>query len=241
MHVVVCTLFPELFEPFLREGLMGKAVLRGVIRVDLLHIRAFSNNRHNRVDDVPYGGGPGMVMKPEPLSDCLRAAREVCPEAPVVYLSPQGSLLTQRRVEEISRMPGLILLNGRYEGIDERVIERHVDEEISIGDYVLYGGELGSMVILEAVTRLLPDGLGNRESLAEESLESGRLEYPQYTRPPVFEGLGVPEVLISGHHARIARWRRRQGLLRTLQKRPDLIEKYPLTAEETALLEDPDP
>ena len=239
MHVVVCTLFPELFAPFLREGLMGKAIQRGVIRVDLLHIRVFSNNKHNRVDDVPYGGGPGMVMKPEPLVDCLQAAHEICPAAPVVYLSPQGKPLTQRRVEEISHMEGIILLNGRYEGIDERIIERYVDEEISIGDYVLYGGELGSMVILEAVTRLLPDGLGNRESLSEESLESGRLEYPQYTRPLVFDGLAVPDVLVSGHHARIARWRRKQSLLRTIHKRPDLIEKYPLTSEEIALLEDP--
>ncbi|MBU1068271.1 tRNA (guanosine(37)-N1)-methyltransferase TrmD [Myxococcota bacterium] len=240
MHIVVCTLFPELISPFLNTGLLGKAVARGTVNVETLQIRDFATDRHHHVDDVPFGGGPGMVMKPEPLAACLHEAHARCGEGGghVIYLSPQGPSLTQKRVVELSNLDKpLILLNGRYEGIDERIIERYVHEEISIGDYVLYGGELGSLVIIEAITRLLPDGVGNRDSLAEESHDHGRVEYPQYTRPPEFEGQGVPEVLISGHHAQIAAWRHRMSLLRTMQKRPDLIEKFPLTADEIRVLE----
>jgi len=240
MHIVVCTLFPELITPFLASGLLGKAVARGTVNVETIQIRDFATDKHHHVDDVPYGGGPGMVMKPEPLAACIREAHARCGEGGghVIYLSPQGPSLTQQRVVELaaSEKP-LILLNGRYEGIDERVIEGYVHEEISIGDYVLYGGELGSLVIIEAITRLLPDGVGNRDSLAEESHDHGRVEYPQYTRPPEFEGRAVPEVLISGHHAQIALWRKKQGILRTMQKRPDLIEKFPLTADEQKVLE----
>jgi tRNA (guanine37-N1)-methyltransferase len=240
MHIVVCTLFPELISPFLACGLLGKAVARGPVNVETIQIRDFATDKHHHVDDVPYGGGPGMVMKPEPLAACIREAHARCGEGGghVIYLSPQGPSLTQARVVELSNSEKpLILLNGRYEGVDERVIEAYVHEEISIGDYGLYGGELGSLVIIEAITRLLPDGVGNRDSLAEESHDHGRVEYPQYTRPPEFEGLSVPDVLISGHHAQIATWRKKLSLLRTLQKRPDLIEKFPLTADEINLLE----
>ncbi len=239
MRVAVCTIFPELFHSFLKTGLLGRAVERGTLAVDLLQIRDFTTDRHRSVDDVPYGGGPGMVMKPEPLAACLDHAQSLLGAGHVIYLSPQGASLTQKRVVELSFLEKpLILLNGRYEGIDERIIESRVHEELSIGDYVLYGGEVASMVLLEAICRLLPDGVGNRQSLLEESHDHGRLEYPQYTRPPVFEGQSVPDVLISGHHAQIARWRRLQGLKRTLCKRPDLIEKFGLSDEEKHLLEE---
>ncbi|MDO6461787.1 tRNA (guanosine(37)-N1)-methyltransferase TrmD [Granulosicoccaceae sp. 1_MG-2023] len=224
MDIAVITIFPELVASVIESGIPRKARDLGRLRVELINPRDFTDDERRTVDDRPYGGGPGMVMKAEPLRKAIQAARALCPAAKVIYLSPQGEQLKQQRVSALAQEDqALILLAGRYEGIDERLIRAEVDAEISIGDYVLSGGELAAMVVIDAVARLLPDVLGHAESAAQDSFSDGLLDCPHYTRPEWLDGERVPEVLLSGNHAAIARWRRMQALGRTAQRRPDLM------------------
>jgi tRNA (guanine37-N1)-methyltransferase len=223
MRIDVITLFPELFAPFLSAGLLGKAVASGRIAVETHNPRDFTSDRHRTVDDAPYGGGAGMVMKCEPLWAAAQAAQAGNPQGRMVLLSPRGRVLTQGCVKELSQASGLILICGRYEGVDERLAEALGAKEISIGDYVLSGGELPAMVVIEAVSRMLPGVVGDWESVATDSFFDGLLGPPQYTRPPVFEGREVPEVLRHGNHAAIARWRRKEALRVTRARRPELL------------------
>ena len=225
MKFTVVTILPELIEPALGAGVVGRAREAGVIAVETVNPRDFTHDRHRTVDDTPYGGGPGMVMKPEPLLAAIgRAAGD--PPAHRILLSPAGRPLTQARVRELARLPHLVLVCGRYEGIDERAIELGIDEELSIGDFVLSGGELGALVVIDAVARLVPGVLGAAESADDESFSDGLLEYPQYTRPPELAGRAVPPVLVSGNHAAIAAWRRLQAMQRTAARRPDLWRRF---------------
>ena len=236
--VAVITLFPELFDPFFETSLLGKAVSAGRLREYRVDPRDFTHDVHRTVDDAPFGGGAGMIMKPEPLTAAIRQARGLAPaEAPVLLLTPQGPPLTQRRVERYARLPGVVLLCGRYGGVDDRIRQTLVDEEVSIGDYVLSGGEVAAMVLIEAVSRLLPGVLGNQASAEDESFAQGLVEYPQFTRPAEWEGWAVPEVLRSGDHARIRQWRRAQALWRTRATRPDLWAALTLSAEDRTLME----
>ena len=235
MRFSVVTILPELIEPALTAGVVGRAREAGTITVETVNPRDFTTDRHRTVDDNPYGGGPGMVMKVEPLLAAIgKAAGE--PPAHRIYLSPAGTPLTQARVKELAQLPHLVLVCGRYEGIDQRVVELAIDEELSIGDYVLSGGELGALVVIDAVARYVPGVLGESTSVDEESHSSGLLEYPQYTRPPVVDNLTVPAVLSSGNHAAIARWRRQQSLERTAARRPDLWSRFAPVATDRALL-----
>ena len=220
MQFDVLTLFPEMFEP-IKQSILGKAIEKEKIKLKLVNIRDFSKDKHKKVDDTPYGGGAGMVMKPDVVYDAYKSVYEE--NAKVIYLSPQGKTLNQKKVEELSKEKHLILLCGHYEGIDQRVIDKIVDEEISIGDYVLTGGELPAMVLIDTVSRYV-NGVLNQESIKEESFSQMLLEYPQYTRPEVFEGEKVPEVLLSGHHENIEKWRKEQAIKTTKQKRPDLLK-----------------
>ena len=239
MHIEIVTLFPPMLREALRYGVLGRAIDRGLISVGFEDPRAHSRDVHRTVDDRPYGGGPGMVLKPEPLCAAIAAAVARVPAgSPRVALSAQGKLLTQRRVAELSRLPGLVLVAGRYEGIDERVIELAIDRELSIGDYVLSGGELPALVLLDALARLQPGALGDERSSVEESFETGLLDWPHYTRPEVFMGRRVPEVLSSGDHAAIRRWRSKQALGRTWLRRPELLARSPLDPVQRALLEE---
>ncbi|GAB6042227.1 tRNA (guanosine(37)-N1)-methyltransferase TrmD [Endothiovibrio diazotrophicus] len=239
MRFDVVTLFPELIDAFTACGIVRRAVERELIRVVAWNPRDYTHDRHRTVDDRPYGGGPGMVMKVEPLRDALLDAKRAAgPAAKVVYLSPQGRPLDQSGVQELSGCPGLVLVAGRYEGIDERIIETLVDEEWSIGDYVLSGGELGAMVLVDAVTRLLPGALGAEQSAEQDSFSDGLLDCPHYTRPEVIDGRRVPEVLLGGNHESIRRWRLKQGLGRTWLRRPELLEGRALSAEENELLDE---
>ena len=221
MQFDVLTLFPEMFEP-IKQSILGKAIENEKIKLKLVNIRDFSKDKHKKVDDTPYGGGAGMVMKPDVVYDAYKSVYEE--NAKVIYLSPQGKTLNQKKVEELSKEKHLILLCGHYEGIDQRVIDKIVDEEISIGDYVLTGGEIPAMVLIDTVSRYI-DGVLNQESIKEESFSEGLLEYPQYTRPEVFEGKKVPEILLSGHHENIEKWKKEQALKITKQKRPDLLKR----------------
>jgi tRNA (guanine37-N1)-methyltransferase len=217
---VVLTLFPEIFSGFLESSILGRARRSGQVEVDLVQLRDFATDRHRSCDDYPYGGGAGMVLRPEPLAaalDNLQASRPW-----TVYLSPGGRLFNQQVVDEYCGRESILLIAGRYEGIDQRIIDTYVDEELSIGDFVLGGGEVAAMVVIEAVARLV-DGVINRESLRDESFSGNLLEYPHYTRPEEFDGHRVPEVLLSGNHARIDEWRRQQRLLKTRRQRPDLL------------------
>jgi len=236
MRFDVLTLFPEMFTGPLQESIIKRAQERGLISVHLHNIRDYATGRHRITDDAPYGGGGGMVMKPEPIFAAVEAVLGDEKGVPVILLSPQGRLFTHEVARELSRYPRLVLICGRYEGVDERVREHLATDEISIGDYVLSGGELAAMVIIDAVTRLLPGALGDPGATFEDSYAWGLLEYPHYTRPAVFRGWAVPEVLLSGNHAAIARWRREQALRRTLERRPDLLERAPLTEEDRAFL-----
>jgi tRNA (guanine37-N1)-methyltransferase len=230
MQFTVLTLFPEMLSTLLVGGIVKKAIERQCLSVDLINIRDFAKDRHRTVDDRPYGGGCGMVMKPEPVGAAIRRAREKHPEAYTLLLTPQGRLFDQRLAQELAGCSGLILVCGRYEGIDERVREHLVDDELSIGDYVLTGGELAAMVVIDAVARLIPGTLGSEYSAQEDSFSTGLLEYPQYTRPRSFEGANVPEVLLSGDHGAIRQWRRQASLIHTVLKRPDLLTDQSLTA-----------
>ena len=220
MKFDVLTLFPEMFES-LDEGIIGRAKEKGLIEINLINIRDFSKNKHKKVDDTPYGGGAGMVLIPDVIYDAYSSIKDE--EAKVIYLSPQGKVLNQEKVKELAQENHLILLCGHYEGIDQRVLDEIVDEEISIGDYVLTGGELPAMVLIDSVSRYV-EGVLNRESVKEESFSNKLLEYPQYTRPEEFRGRKVPEVLISGHHEKIKKWREQKSLEVTKKKRPDLLE-----------------
>jgi tRNA (guanine37-N1)-methyltransferase len=220
-------------------GVVGRARRKGLVDVEFENPRDHTSDVHRTVDDRPYGGGPGMVMKYEPLAGALTAARSRAPEgSPVVYLSPQGRVFDQATATRYAALPGLILLAGRYEGVDERLIEAQVDEELSLGDFVLSGGEVAAMAVIDAVVRLLPGVLGDDESAAQDSFVEGLLDCPHYTRPEEIDGRRTPDVLLSGDHAEIARWRLKQALGRTYERRPDLIEKLELTDEQRALLDD---
>lgn len=220
MQFDVLTLFPEMFEP-LNKSIIGRAKEKGLININLINIRDFSKNKHKKVDDTPYGGGAGMVMMPDVVYDAYKSLNSK--DAKVIYMSPQGQKLNQKKVVELSKEKHIILLCGHYEGIDQRVIDEIVDEEISIGDYVLTGGELPAMIVIDSVSRYI-EGVLKDDSTKEESFSEGLLEYPQYTRPEVFNGKQVPEVLLSGHHENIDKWRREQSLINTKKKRPDLLE-----------------
>lgn len=235
MRIDVVTLFPEMIRDFCRYGIPRIALERGLLAVGTWNPRDYTANRHRNVDDRPYGGGPGMVMQVQPVGDAIRAARGEG-EGPVIYLSPQGRRLDQRAMRRFAHLPHMILLAGRYEGIDERLIERDVDEEWSIGDYVLSGGEPAAMVWIDAVARLIPGALGHEESAERDSFMDGLLDYPHYTRPEKVDGLRVPGVLLGGNHADIERWRLKQSLGRTWQRRPDLLEQVTLDKEQQALL-----
>ncbi|RPI27276.1 MAG: tRNA (guanosine(37)-N1)-methyltransferase TrmD [Chloroflexota bacterium] len=232
----VFTLFPEVFEPYLETSILQRARQRGLVEVRLHNIRDWAPDKHHITDDEPYGGGGGMVMKPEPIFASVEAVLGAPPACPVILLTPQGRLFTHKAAEEFSSLPHLALLCGRYEGIDERVRQHLVTAEISIGDYVLSGGELPALVVIDALTRLIPGALGDPDGAWDDSHASGLLEYPHYTRPPEFRDWRVPDILLSGDHARIARWRREQALLRTWQRRPDLLAKAPLTPEDQKFL-----
>ncbi len=237
MHFEVVTLFPQLVQVALRAGVIGRAIERGLVQVGCEDPRAHAQDVHRTVDDRPYGGGPGMVLKPEPICAAIDAAAARAPAgAPRVYLSAQGEPLTQARVAEFARLPGLVLVAGRYEGLDERVIESRIDREVSIGDYVLSGGELPALVLIDAVVRLLPGVLGDERSSVEESFAAGLLDWPHYTRPVEFEGRRVPEVLQGGAHAAVRRWRLREAVSRTWRRRPDLIARAKLDREASELL-----
>ncbi|HEU4430827.1 MAG TPA: tRNA (guanosine(37)-N1)-methyltransferase TrmD [Myxococcota bacterium] len=225
MRVDVITIFPELFAPFRAAGVLGQAVGRGELILETHDLRAWTKDRHRSVDDIPYGGGPGMVMKPEPIVEAVEAVAGKKGEraARVLLMSPQGERLTQERAKELAGERHLAIVCGRYEGVDQRAIELAIDEEISIGDYVLSGGEAAAMVVIEAISRFVPGVLGNPESAHMESFQQAGLEGPQYTRPAEYRGLAVPEVLRSGDHAKIARWRADQALARTKTRRPDLL------------------
>lgn len=232
----VLTLFPGMFAAPLGESILGKAQARGLVTVRLHNIRDFAFDKHQMTDDRPFGGGEGMVMKPEPIVAALRAVEELGPPSRVILLSPQGRLFNQRQAWELSRLSRVVFVCGRYEGVDERVAAQYVHDEISIGDFVLTGGELAAMVVIDAVTRLIPGVLGNEASPVTESFADLLLEHPQYTRPQEFEGYRVPAVLLSGNHAFIARWRRAAALLRTKLRRPDLFARLQLTPEDQRLL-----
>lgn len=220
MKFDVLTLFPEMFEP-VKQSIIGKAVEKKIIEINLIDIRNFSKDKHKKVDDTPYGGGAGMVIKPDVVYDAYNSIKDK--NAKVIYLSPQGKVLNQEKVEELAREEHLILLCGHYEGIDQRVIDEIVDEEISIGNYVLTGGEIPTMVLIDSVSRYVPGVLAN-DSTNEESFSNGLLEYPQYTRPEIFNGVKVPEILLSGHHENIDKWRKEKSLEITKNKRPELLK-----------------
>ena len=233
MKFDVLTLFPEMFEP-LKKSIIGKAEEKELIQIELINIRDFSKNKHKKVDDTPYGGGAGMVMQPDVVYDAYKSIKDE--NAKVIYLTPQGKTLNQEKVEKLSKEEHLILLCGHYEGIDQRVIDEIVDEEISIGDYVLTGGEIPAMVLIDSVSRYV-EGVLNEESKNEESFSQGLLEYPQYTRPEVFNDKKVPEILLSGHHENINKWRRCEALKNTYLKRPELLKNVELSEQDKKILE----
>jgi tRNA (guanine37-N1)-methyltransferase len=237
MRIDILTLFPGMCEAVLSESIIGRARKNGLVQINCHDIRAYAGNKHRHVDDYPYGGGTGMVMQPGPVYECFRA---VCGQAGarprLVYMTPQGGRFDQKAAQRLAGLQNLALLCGHYEGIDERVIEEIVDEELSVGDFVLTGGELPALVVADAVTRLLPGVLKSEESFKNESIHSGLLEYPQYTRPPEFEGRKVPQVLLNGHHAEIGKWRKYQSLRRTLERRPDLLLDPGLSEEEREII-----
>lgn len=233
----VLTLFPGMFDSPLQESILGRAIQQGLFQVRAHNLREWASGKHLTTDDSPYGGGDGMVMKPEPFARAVAELKQRSPAAKVLLMTPQGVPFKQRHARELAREPDLIFICGRYEGFDERIRQTLVDEEFSLGDFVLTGGELPAMVMIDAIARYLPGVLGSSGSVESDSFADGLLEYPQYTRPAVFDGISVPEVLLSGDHGRIARWRREQQLLRTLQRRPDLLEQVCLSGEDRATLD----
>ena len=243
MQIDILTLFPQMFQGPFSVGIFQRAIDRKLVQVNIHNIRDYTHDKHHTVDDYAYGGGAGMVLKPEPIFEAVESIKsDICLKAggnelPIILLTPQGRLFGQQIVQELSRYSHLILICGRYEGVDERVREHLVTDEISIGDYVLGGGELAAMVVVDAVVRLLPGVLGSEASPLDDSYTTGLLEYPQYTRPDVYRGWSVPEVLLSGDHAQIAKWRREQAILRTLKRRPELLDQANLCLEDRQLVE----
>lgn len=238
MRFDVFTLLPETFAPYLQASILQKAAARGLLEFQLHNLRDYTHDKHHTTDDTPYGGGGGMVMKAEPVFEAIESVLGQPPACPVIMLTPQGRVFNQKMAFELARQPQIALLCGRYEGIDERIREHLVTDEISIGDYVLTGGELPALILIDAISRLLPGVLGDPTGAEDDSHASGLLEYPHYTRPPEFRGWGVPEVLMSGDHGKIAQWRREQSLRRTSQKRPDMLEKFELTKADKKFLAD---
>ncbi len=236
MDFTVLTIFPEMVEAYFSEGMIRKAVDAEIVSAAAINIRDFANGKHRITDDKLYGGGCGMVMKPEPLAGAITAVKRKAPRSRVVYLTPQGRPFDQAVAQELSETEGLIFVCGRYEGVDERICQQHIDDEISIGDYVLTGGELAAMVVVDAVVRLIPGVLGGEDSAEKETFSKGLVEHAQYTRPPSFKGLDVPAVLLSGNHAAIEEWRLETSLIRTFLKRPDLLEDRDFRKEEKKIL-----
>jgi tRNA (guanine37-N1)-methyltransferase len=243
MRIDIFTLFPQMFQSVLGAGLFKRATDQNLVRINTHNIRDYTHDRHHTVDDYPYGGGAGMVLKPEPIFEAVETIKsdirqnEGVDKIPVILLTPQGRLFSQAIAQELAQQSHLILICGHYEGVDERVAGYLATDQISIGDYVLSGGELAAMIVAEAVTRLVPGVLGSAESTIDDSHTTGLLEYPQYTRPDIFRGWAVPEVLLSGNHAQIAKWRREQAIARTLKRRPDLLDKAELSPEERRLVD----
>ena len=237
MKIKVFTIFPEMLRPYLSESILGRAIEKGLLEVELIDIRPYSENKHKNTDDYPFGGGAGMVMLAQPIVDAIEQNTPPGANPHRIYLSPRGRTLNQQIVEELAKEEELYLLCGHYEGVDQRALDLVIDEEVSIGDYVLTGGELGAMVIIDAVSRLIPGVLGSEESSVDESFSSGLLEYPQYTRPREFRGMQVPEVLLNGNHAHINRWRRNESLRLTKERRPDLLENFPLDKKDKLFMQ----
>lgn len=237
MKISILTLFPEMCNAYLSESIIGRARSAGKVQIECVDIRDYTKDKHRRVDDTPYGGGMGMIMQVDPVYDCFQAICEKDGTVPhLIYLTPQGKTLTQKRVVELSKLDNIALLCGHYEGIDERVIEELQPEEISVGDYVLTGGELPALILADSISRMLPGVLSNDECFEEESHFNSLLEYPQYTRPYEWRGRKVPDVLLTGHHANVDKWRREQSLKRTAERRPDMLEKADLTKEDIKYL-----
>lgn len=233
MRIDILTLFPEMCKAVFSESITGRAIEKGIIEINTRQIRDYTRDKHRRVDDAPYGGGMGMIMQTEPIYECYKSLCEELGEKPhLIYMTPTGKTLTQKRVRELSEYKNIAILCGHYEGIDERVIEEIVDEEISIGDYVLTGGELPALVLADSISRMIPGVLSEEVCFTDESHYSSLLEYPQYTRPPVWHDRAVPEVLLSGHHGNIEKYRREKSLERTLERRPDLLEKAQLSKKD---------
>ncbi len=238
MRIDILTLFPEMCESVLSESIIGRAREKGLVEINCTDIRDFTTDKHNRVDDAPYGGGMGMVMQTQPIYDCYQNLCQTLGKKPrLIYMSPQGQVLTQSKVKELAKEENIAILCGHYEGVDERVIEEIVDEEISIGDYVLTGGELPALILADSVSRMLPGVLANEEAFSEESHFSSLLEYPQYTRPPEWKGKKVPDVLLSGHHGNIEKWRRQQSLKRTYERRLDMLDNANLDKNDKKFIE----
>ena len=241
MRFHILTIFPDMFHGPTSQGIVGRGIDNGIISVNLTDIRGFTNDKHRSVDDYPFGGSPGMLMKPEPVFEAVESVQESASldeRAPVVLLSPQGRQLTQGIVEDLAKLDDLVLICGRYEGFDERIRQELATDELSIGDYVMGGGELAAMVIIEATSRLISGVVGSIESTEDDSFTTGLLQHPQYTRPAEFRGITVPDVLISGNHAKIRQWRRQESLRRTWQRRPDLLDAATLTPEDRQYLAD---
>jgi len=236
MRIDVITLFPEMVRDCASHGIQGRAIEHGLLQLQTWNPRDYTEDKHRGVDDRPYGGGPGMVMQVQPLRAAIRAARETGATAPVIYLSPQGQRFDQRKAQQLAGLEGMILVAGRYEGVDERFLDLEVDEELSAGDYVLSGGELPALMVMDAVTRLLPGALGDADSAQQDSFMDGLLDYPHFTRPEKIAGLQVPAELIGGNHADIRRWRAKQALGRSWQRRPDLLEALQLDEQQQRLL-----
>lgn len=236
MKIKVFTIFPEMLRPMLSESILGRAISAGFLQVELIDIRAYTENKHHNTDDYPFGGGAGMVMYAQPIVDAFEANTDPGFTGRRIYMSPRGRRLDQKIVEELAGAGDLMILCGHYEGVDQRALDLCIDEELSIGDYVLTGGELAALVVIDAVSRLIPGVLGSGESAEDESFTTGLLEYPQYTRPREYRGLEVPEVLFSGHHANILKWQREQSLRITRRNRPDLLKTAPLTKKDQLFL-----
>ena len=237
MHIHFLTLFPEMFPGILEASIMKKAQEQGAVEFSVTDFREYTENKHKKVDDYPYGGGAGMVLQPQPLFDAVDAVTKTEKKRRVILMCPQGERFTQAKAEELSQEEELVVICGHYEGYDERIREHLVTDELSLGDFVLTGGELAAMTIADSVVRLLPDAIGKRESHEDDSFSTGLLEYPHYTRPADFRGLRVPDVLLSGNHAKIAEWRQYESLKRTYKRRPDLLETYPLTKRDREMLQ----
>ena len=239
MNYYVLTLFPEMIYNGLNHSIIKKAIENNIININCINIRDFSNNKHNQVDDYPYGGGAGMVIKPEPVYNSYLSIKDKVKKGTrVLYMTPRGKTFNQKMAQDLSKEEDLIILCGHYEGIDERVIEEIVTDEISMGDFILTGGELPAMILIDSISRLVPSVLGKEESFLNESFSDNLLEYPNYTRPFIFNDKKVPEILLSGNHKKIEEWKKQQSLIRTYEKRPDLLEKYNMTNKEIMFLED---